>query len=106
MKLDFKPIRRKIDLAEYAPEMEGAVIRVQVNVSREQINRMIAVTKETSDDEFLSILQDLWGPEEWPMEDIKALFDHCKGSDPQLWIWLRDKTWTLVSEYQTGIKKN
>lgn len=104
MKLDFKPVRKRINLAEYALELEGGTIDVQVNVSRETRVRMLSVTAETPQDEFLGLLQDLWGPD-WPMEDIRALLEHCQENDPQLWKWITQRTWELVLEYQGLAKK-
>lgn len=105
MKIDFKPVRKRINLAEYAEEMAGGTIDVQVNVSRETRLRMLAVSAETPQEEFMELLQALWGAEAWPMEDIRALLDHCQENDPQLWKWITQRTWELVLEYQGLAKK-
>ena len=105
MKIEFKPIRKKISLSEYAAEFGDAAIEVQVNVSRELFQRMRAVTKDTKDGEFFGILQELWGKDAWPTEDIEALAKHCKENDPVLWAWLTNRTWVLVLEYQGIVKK-
>lgn len=105
MKFDFKPVKKKIDLAEYAEELAGAVIQVQVNVSRDVMKRMMEVSKETSNEDFYQLLQELWGAEDWPIEDIQALYDHCIANDPQLWRWLTKQTWEVIFTYQAGQKK-
>ena len=104
MKFDFKPIRKAVHLAEYAGEMDGAVVEVQVNVSRELKLRMLNVSAETPQDEFFGMLQELWGPDAWPLEDVTALWKHCMENDPELWKWLTKRTWDAVMEYQ-GLKK-
>lgn len=105
MKFDFKPVRKKIDLAEYAEELAGAVIHVQVNISRELIKRMTEVSSETSNEDFFELLRELWGAEDWPVEDIRALHAHCADNDPQLWRWLTRQTWEVILAYQAGQKK-
>lgn len=104
MRFEFKAVRKAIHLAEYAGEMDGAVILVQVNVTREVKLRMMSVSAETPDDEFFELLRELWEPEEWPVEDVRALRDHCAQNDPELWKWITGRTWELVMEYQ-GLKK-
>src|SRR5512147_2578412 len=105
MKIEFKPICKKINMSEYAAEFGDASIDVQVNVTRDLLKRMRSVTKDTSDSEFMGILQELWGADAWPMEDIQALASHCRENDPVLWTWLTNKTWWLVLEYQGFVKK-
>jgi hypothetical protein len=105
MRIEFKPVRRKIDLGEYAQEMSGAVIEVQVNVTRELMRRLLNVSAETPEPEFVEMLRDLWGAEAWPAEDIRALRDHCLERDPDLWKWVTGRTWDLVIEYQGLVKK-
>jgi hypothetical protein len=104
VKFEWKAVRREIRLSEYAPEMEGGIVRVQVNVSREVMGRVVGV-KSLSAEEFLALLRELWGPEEWPEEDLVALRDHCLENDPGLWNWLTRRTWELVLEYQGLVKK-
>lgn len=106
MKIEFKPVRKRIELKEYASELEGGAIDVQVNVSRDVMARMLAVTTETPDHEFMTLLQELWGAEAWPVEDIQALQKHCREHDPLLWKWITQRTWELVLEYQGFVKKN
>ncbi len=105
MKIEFKPIRKRIELKEYAIELEGGAIDVQVNVSREVMKRMLAVSTETPDEEFVALLQELWG-ESWPVEDVLALLKYCQEHDPLLWKWITQRTWQLVLEYQGFVKKN
>jgi hypothetical protein len=50
------------------------------------------------------MLRELWGAEAWPVEDIRALWEHCQERDPGLWKWLTGRTFDLVLEYQ-GLKK-
>jgi hypothetical protein len=113
VKFEFKSVRRTIRLAEYALELEPAEISVQVNVSREVIERMLAVNSETKDAEFFGILQELWDDRNapsgatgsWPIEDIEALRKHCAENDPQLWRWIVKQTWDLVIGYRSESKK-
>ena len=104
MQFEFKPVRKEIDLAQYAPEMEGAKIQVRVNVTREVLGRMLAVSAETPNGEFWELLRELWGPEDWPVEHVQMLWEHCVQQDPQLWRWLCKRTFDLVMEYQAGQK--
>jgi hypothetical protein len=111
MRFEFKPVRMRIDLREYNPELvaeEGIdpSIPVWVNVPRELFRRMLAA-KGMPEGEFFELLSDLWtSPEaEWPVEDVRALYAHCKENDPQLWFWLTKKTFDVVFEYQAGQKK-
>ncbi len=105
MQFEFKAVTRELRLGEYTPEMEAAKIQVWVNVPRETLRRMRSVSVETPDEEFLGLLGELWGNEDWPMADILALQAHCLENDPQLWIWLVRRTYELVMEYQSGQKK-
>ncbi len=105
MKIEFKPVRKKILLGEYAEELREGEIDVQVNVSREVMKRMLAVSTETPDEEFVALLQELWG-ESWPAEDVRALLTYCQEHDPLLWKWITQRTWGLVLEYQGFVKKN
>lgn len=105
MKFEFKPVRKKIELGEYAEEMAGGVIQVRVNVERATLNKILAVSAETPLEEFYLLLSELWGAEDWPVEDLRALREHCADQDPQLWIWLTRRTWDLILEYQAGQKK-
>lgn len=121
MKLEFVPIRKKIDLGEYAEEMSGGIIRVHVNVDQETVARMRAINGMPEED-FFKLLADLWScppagaplspsgvtgsPEaaEWPVEDVRALFRHCMEQDPQLWNWVTGRTWQLIWDYR-GYKR-
>jgi hypothetical protein len=105
MKFDFKPVKKAIDLGEYAPEMAGAVIQVWVNVSREMLKRLFEVSDETSNEDFFRLLQELWGKDEWPIEDIQVLFEHSAANDPQLWRWITRETYHVITAYQAGQKK-
>lgn len=119
MRFEFERVVREVNLGEYIPEMEGNKIPVWVNVPRDMIARMFPTSSapvKVSDPETLAILHELWnnphpGPfpegegEEWSMEDIKALYAHCNENDPQLWIWLVQRTWKMVWDYRTGQKK-
>ncbi len=107
MKLDFRPIRKRIELSEYAPELEGGYIDVQVNVSREMRLRMLAVSAETPREEFLGLLGELWDAPDtpWPMEDIQALLKHCEENDPQLWKWVTRRTFEVVLAHLGAAKK-
>jgi hypothetical protein len=104
MKFEFKAVKKQIDLSEYAPEMAGGVIEVRVNVSRETLAAMWAVTKETPNEVFFTLLSELWG-DSVPIDDIRALFKHCQEFDPQLWRWVTQRTFETVYEYQAGQKK-
>lgn len=104
MKFEFRPVKKKIDLGEYAEEMRGGVIEVRVNVARALLSRMVSVSEETTIEEFLEILAELWG-EAWPAEELRAFYEHCREYDPQLWRWVCSQTFLEVFEYQTGQKK-
>jgi hypothetical protein len=104
MKFEFKPVRKTVDLGEYAEEMKGAEIRVRVNVTRATLGQMYAVKGETPLEEFFGLLAELWG-EEWPVEDVRALYEHCVEQDPQLWGWVTRRTFEEVLAYQAGQKK-
>jgi hypothetical protein len=105
MKFEFKPVKKAINLGEYAGEMDAAAIEVQVNVTRDLMGRMLSVSAETvTQEQFFEMLRELWGAEDWPVEDIRALWEHCQERDPGLWKWLTGRTFDLVLEYQ-GLKK-
>jgi hypothetical protein len=107
MRFEFPKVTKEIRLAEYEPAMGEAAIQVWVNVPRPLIERMAPATiKGASNDEIDSILQELWGAEDWPVEDIEALWRHCQDNDPQLWMWLIKRTWELVYEYRRDSKKD
>lgn len=108
---DFKPVRKTIELGEYAPEMEEARIRVQVNVTRAMLGRMRAVSAETPLVDFYQLLSELWAEATetgeivaLSVDAIRALADYCNDQDPQLWTWLTGRTWALILEYQVGQK--
>lgn len=122
MRFEFEKVVRTIDLGEYIPEMKGNTIPVWVNVPRDLVGRMFPVNAapvKVSDPETFAILQDLWNPyphplsggegaeaaEEWSRKDIDALWAHCDENDPQLWIWLVQRTWKLVFDYRADKKK-
>lgn len=110
MKFEFKPVRMWIDLREYNPELvvdDGTdpLIPVWVNVPRELFHRMFpSEPVKVADSETFTLLGELWGSD-WPEDDIRALYGHCSEHDPRLWIWLVQRTWRLVSDYQAGQKK-
>lgn len=104
MKFEFKPVKKQIRLGEYADEMNGAAIDVRVNVGRDLLARMASVSAETPLDEFLAILQELWGAD-WPADELNAFYEHCREYDPQLWRWVCAQTFLAVFDYQTGQKK-
>jgi hypothetical protein len=116
LKIEFKAVTRRIELQEYDESLAGGFIDVWVNVTREVIQEMRIVSAETPAEDFMGLLGKLWNPTSplpspsgarsaWPMEDIVALRDHCLNQDPRLWLWVTDRTWNLVMEYQGYVKK-
>lgn len=103
MRFEFKPVVRTIDLGDYVEEMRGSLIPVWLNVPREIFQKMLA-TKGMADEEFFELVAQLWG-DTWPVEDVRALRDHSRENDPQLWIWVTKRTWEMVIDYQAGQKK-
>lgn len=119
MKVEFQPVRKRLDFGEYAPEHTGIGIYVQVSVSRAMMGRLrelwarlYAITADTPREtqaeiqaELLAVLSEIWGPTEWPVDDVRALMEQCLEYDPQLWYWAVNRTWALVIEHQGLIKK-
>jgi hypothetical protein len=105
MKLEFPRVTKTIRLSDYAEEMAPAEIQVWVNMTRANIDRINDL--KISDPAIIPWLSEVWGPEEWPVEDVQALYDHCitNDNDPGLWIWLVTNTSRLILEYRAGIKK-
>jgi hypothetical protein len=124
----FKKITRKIDLREYAPEMETE-IETWVNPPRGKLDafdslsagvreaRELAKTDLEAAGELLNELgrkqqewlREMWsqGAEttRWTSEEIERLAAHCMENDPSLWQWLIARTLGLITDYRAGQKK-
>lgn len=108
MDLKFKPRVVRVSFGEYNPDMGEVFVDVWLNVSREVLDQLLSVTASTPNEEFYGLLHTLWNAGDhkvWPVEDIKALHEHCSEYDPQLWVWLTGKTWEAIMEYRGAVKK-
>lgn len=135
MPFEFKPITRKIDLADYDPAYTGAIFDVWVNLPRVKFAEFYAIRQETikqintaqanpTEDEatldergeilielnkrLCGWFADVWskGAEAWDAEKVQALMEHLLDTDPQAWTWLIRTTEQTIVDYRQGNRKN
>lgn len=107
MKIDIPQIKQVINLNEYAPEFGEAVIEVWVNPPRRILTVMDELSsRNLSEDDYhkaAEIIGELWG---CPAEDVTRLIKHSQDTDPKLFEWLIYKTFVMIRDHRTQIKKN
>lgn len=135
MPFEFKPITRKIDLANYDQAYAGAAFDVWVNPPRANLAEFYAIRQEsikqvntaqanpTEDETTLNERGEIWielnkrlcgwfadiwskGVEEWSVEKVNELMDHLLDTDPQAWTWLIRSTEQAIIDYRQGNRKN
>lgn len=111
MDLKIPNIVKPIALKDYAEEFGDAVIWTWVNPTRAlrvALAESILPGKAT-EEQIGTWFSDMWsqGPEDtrFTPEGVKELAHECIERDPQLWIWLIDKTLGLMAEHFGAKKK-
>lgn len=133
MKFKIPKIVKTLDLRRYAPEMDvelhvwvnpPRVKMVELSVLESSVTTLLEQLDGKPDDELAKTLageieaiglqmmawyQEMWsqGPEEtrWSAEEVTALVDHSRETDPRLWAWLTGMTRAMISEHRGTVKK-
>lgn len=107
MNIDIPKITKTIHLQDYAPEFGEAILEVWVNPPRKLLVEVNELSQETFDQEkyktAVDVLAQIWG---CPAEDVTRLIEHSADTDPLLFPWLLTKTFVLIREHRTQLKKN
>ena len=134
MKIELPKITRAMALGDYAPEMVGVEIVVWVNPPRAflaeffeaseaagALQQEIVAAGPERDADFVEKAKvsatrvygwwaEEWsqGPEgtQWTAGEIEALVEHSRDTDPGLWTFLMNRTWTLIREHREIARKN
>jgi len=116
MKINIPPIVRDLPLKDYAPEMNGGVVKVWVNPTRDFTRRMIDIKPPTDAKEsdwkdgippqnaewFAELFsQDADPATHWTDAELQEVFQ----TDPALWGWLQAQAWNLIGEHIAGLEK-
>ena len=110
MQITIPPIVRAIQLADYAVELSPGIVQVWVNPPRDfasQHNQIIseAVEVEKRLSEWYAVI---WskGPDvalHWTPEEVIKL--STMDTDPAFLQWLFSRTWALLNEHRSVVKK-
>lgn len=117
-KFDVPKIVRKMNVADYAPEL-NVEIHVWVNPTRNLLRELITCLTPGQDEtrigerkvkRALELWAELWsqGPDgtQWSAEDLTQLANAVVDTDPMLFVWLRDQTLEMIREHRTAEKKS
>lgn len=106
MNFDIPKISKEIALADYAPEFGEQTIKVWVNPPREiidRINTTIQNFEAEKSDSYIDLIAALW---DWPAEDVVRLLNHSFETDPALFPWCVFKTFGMIKDHRSLLKKN
>jgi len=109
-----KPIALKdyTDGKDFPPAINDAVIWAWVNPRRELREIFIdkIVTQKATDEEIGAWFSEVWsqGPDEthFTSAEVISLFEVCKENEPNLWWWLANQTFELITNHLSAKKKN
>lgn len=123
MKIEIPVIVRPLSLLDYAPEID-VTMQVWVNPPRallmeyyDILNTISSVIKQEQDADaadnagfaLMGWLAKVWsaGAEDtrWTAEDVAALWERCKDTDPALWAWVTSRTAEMIFEHRANAKK-
>jgi hypothetical protein len=104
MKILIPHIVRPLPLKEYAPEMNGAVLQVWVNPTREFIQKFNTILEQ--DDQiaawYAELLSQATAQEtHWTAAELQQIYE----SDPALWAFIVGRCWDLIGEHRTALEK-
>jgi hypothetical protein len=114
MKITIPKIIREVPLADYAPEMNGAVVKVWVNPTRDFLQQIsAAITQEDEQAAAHVISQPVseWyaqllsqapdAESHWTADELQAVAD----TDPALWAWLISRCWSRINDHIAVLEK-
>lgn len=116
MKIEFPKIIREFPLSEYAPEVKGA-IQVWVNPPVKTLDELAEAFKSYAGsngqeqvDNFLSVISALLSQHpdaatHWTVDELKALYDGTRDTDPSFWWWFHNRILQEIQEHRTRQKK-
>lgn len=106
MDFEIPKIYKEIEMKEYAPEFGDAKISVWVNPQRsilDQINDAIANFNAEKIGDTTKLIATLWSCEP---DEVTKLVDHSADTDPALFQWCILRTFSLIREHRSTLKKN
>jgi len=104
MKIDIPHVVRDLSLSEYAPEMNGAVLKVWVNPTRDCMARF---DPALSDDAKLSawyselLSQSADTETHLSADELLQVYE----ADPALWSFIAARAWQLIGEHRAALEK-
>jgi len=116
MKINFPKIVRKVDLGDYAEEMQGQIINVWVNPPTSDLVTLGDNYKKWIDDDdkeaekdYLEKMSELLSQGEkashFSVDELKTVRDATAETDPAFWLWLQNSILTEVNNHRYGLKK-
>lgn len=106
MDFEIPKIYQQIEMKDYAPEFGDVKISVWVNPPRlilDQINDAIQNFDAGKVGETTQLIAMLWG---CSPDDVTKLLDHSTDTDPALFQWCILRTFALIREHRSALKKN
>ena len=104
MKINIPKIVRPLDLKDYAPEMNGAIIQVWVNPTRAFTQRFNDIRADDADlfSDWYAELFSQGGPDSlWTGDELNQVFE----SDPALWSFILTHAWDLITQHRESVQK-
>jgi hypothetical protein len=104
MKITIPKIIKDVPLADYAPTLAPAVVKVWVNPTRDMLQKF---TELPADDEavlawYADLLsQDSDPATHWTAEELQQLSD----ADPAIWQWLAAQCWDALGAHREALQK-
>ncbi len=120
MKITVPKIVRELRVSEYAEEFGDLAIQVWVNPPRallEELFEQMERKPEETDEHYavkagrvIEIIAELWSqgsdPEtHWTKDELIQLGMETAETDPELWRWLRGRTFEMIGEHRRLEKK-
>lgn len=99
-------IFEEIKMSEYAPEFGEAKLKVWVNPPRKllnEINKLASGITPEKASKGAEIIGQIWDE---PGEKVTELVEHASETDPRLFMWMMFRTFKIISEHRSLVKKN
>jgi hypothetical protein len=127
MKITVPKITKQLDLGDYAEELRGVCIEVHVNPAQARLAQLAELERTEEEIRQLLVLQPAadglralagrlneagkqlaaWYAEtwSWPIEDVLALAEQARDTDPGLLAWMAARTQELIDAHRAAVKK-
>lgn len=117
MDINIPKIVRPLELSGYAPELDGVRIYVWVNPPRALLAELVDRVAEDAEDvearlrRAYEIISTLWSQgadaeTHWTAAEVERLIREKLDTDPSLFPWLREQTFSLIAAHRNAQKKS